>query len=117
MAVADIIYYQPPSFKGEPGGEPNRAKPRELGRFFPARHRAQIKIAPYGETVWAPVAHPPPERGYFNSAPFSQSKQFYIRQNTGISPHFARTGCFGHSSGRGARIKFLKELSYGSLSA
>jgi hypothetical protein len=26
--------------------EPNRTKPRELGRIFPARHRAKSKIAP-----------------------------------------------------------------------
>jgi hypothetical protein len=36
--------------------------------------------------------------------------------NASISPRFARTVLdIAHSSGRGARIKILKELSYGNL--
>jgi hypothetical protein len=57
--------------------EPNRAKPRELGRIFPGAEPAQIKIAPHGQTLRARAAHHFPESGYFNSVPFSRSKEFF----------------------------------------
>ena len=57
--------------------EPNRAKPPDEGPFVPARHRAQIKIAPHDETVCARAARLFPESGYFYSVPFSRSKEFY----------------------------------------
>jgi hypothetical protein len=56
--------------------EPNRAKPRMLGRIFPARDRAQIKIAPLGRALRARAAHLLAQSGYFYSAWFSRSKEF-----------------------------------------
>ena len=81
--------------------ESNRAKPPDEGRFVPEGEPRRIKIAPHGQTMLARAVHLSPESGYFNSVPFSGSKELYpwsnfgnpgaIRQNTGISPRFART--------------------------
>jgi hypothetical protein len=51
--------------------ESNGAKPRGLGRFFPARHRAQIKKKPLGLTMLARAVHLLARSGYFYSAWFS----------------------------------------------
>jgi hypothetical protein len=78
--------------------ESSRAKPRELGRFFPARHRAQIKITPHGETVLPPAVHRFAEPGIFIrrrslglAIPEIVRDPGAIRQNTGVSPIFSRT--------------------------
>jgi hypothetical protein len=48
-----------------------------LGRIFPEAEPTQIKIAPHGQTLRARAAHLFPESGFFNSMPFSRSKEFY----------------------------------------
>jgi hypothetical protein len=63
--ISIILYY------GALRRESNRAKPRELGRVFPARHREKSKISPLGQTPHARAAHLLAQSGYFRSAWFS----------------------------------------------
>jgi hypothetical protein len=102
-----------------PSGESNQAKPREKAPFVPEAEPRRTKIAPAGKTTRAPAAPLLARGGNFSE--YRVLSVFFgnpgaVRQNTGISPRFARTVLDIAPEG-GAWIKILKELSYGNLSA
>ena len=82
--------------------EPNRSKPCELGRFFPARHWAKSKIAPLGQTARAPAAHLLAQSGYFRSAWFSLWATTPVRKISPDSPGAPLRGAA--AAGRGAHF-------------
>jgi hypothetical protein len=107
-----ITFRRAPTPTTPGGGESNRAKTPDEGCFVPEGDPLRTKIAPLGQSPGAPGARLLAQSGYFSSVPFSRSKEFY--------PYFLEIlarAVLGHNFGRGARIKILKELSYGNLSA
>jgi hypothetical protein len=103
--------------------EPNRAKPPDEGRSVPEGEPHRTKIAPLGQSLVAPGARLLAQSRYFGSASFTRSndsnpqklyiqiKYRYFMAKNWYFPLWCSV-CFGHRSGRGARINILRELSY-----
>jgi hypothetical protein len=88
--------------------EPNRAKPPPMkGVSFRRANHAELTFPPWGKFC-----------GLGGGASFGPKRVFQFG-SLGVTIHFPLrcSRYFGNSSGRGARIKNLRNLSYGSLSA